>query len=794
MSQKVRRWFGGWRGLGLFATSLAIGSATNVASTIDATLLSRFPNDVRSSVVVLRTQMPFVTGSLFMRYSDYMEYAQRLTGLEGLICIVRSTGEIDAGRGVAQADVEDVSPGLWGMLRLAIPSARAAGDVETAAGIYVGEAYWRGLARDVPPAGKIVRINASPFVLRGSLPPWFERWRAPARFWRPMSPEVERRLLQSDVLSVTAIGRLRPGISAEALQAEVDVVSQAINRKRGERLNVVVVPILSDAVSGPVTIALFSAAVFVGVLLVACAIALLDLFVADLATRPSEVWIRHALGASPARIVKRQIVEVLVPVLLSGLLGIALMQLSKPILARLHPGSWQFEATSNSWRIAVFAFTLLLLIIAFVGTARIAAALRILRLARVEGGPFAQVSGAWGSALLRRFMVACHVAAATIVLAAAVLLARSFWLLQQVELGYDAKHILVVQLRLPPRMIERSAAKPQASSAFLSHLLESIRVLPGVDSAALSSQVPIPNVGQAVSLRMESGQVYLNAGPKQALAPGLNYVSAEYFRVFGIRVVRGRIFGDNEASDNVRPVLIDETMSRLHWPDQSPEGRRIRFDRNERWREVMGVVGRVRLGSVWSDFKPQAYVPLFEQPRSRIFLSVRAHDPAAVRIAVERQIVSNGSDISIMDSRPLAEHVSGSFAETSYLTAVLGLLAVVAAIVTTGSVFSTVVRSVSSRYRELQIRMALGISVWRLAGTLYKDLVLSTVAGLACGTFVMWSTRALLSPFLFRQTDIVTLSVLSLVEIALALLCLGIAAIPLRKLVQSAPARLLQNE
>src|SRR5262249_51419306 len=227
-------------------------------------------------------------------------------------------------------------------------------------------------------------------------------------------------------------------------------------------------------------------------------------------------------------------------------------------------------------------------------------------------------------------------ALAIVLLIGAGLLLKSFQKLQEVDPGFKPDHLLTMQISLPSTKYK----EPQQIDSFFQQALEKIKALPGVESAGISTSVPMSGMNSSGSFTIEGRTI----APGE-MAPWGNrwFAGATYFQTVGIRLLRGRFFDDHDVRDAVPVAIIDETMERKFWPDEDPIGKRISFQRdaqgNPVWRQIVGVVGHVKHKGLEGESPVQYYIPHRQLSASTVFLVARtAVEPASLAGAVRSSI------------------------------------------------------------------------------------------------------------------------------------------------------------
>jgi putative ABC transport system permease protein len=499
------------------------------------------------------------------------------------------------------------------------------------------------------------------------------------------------------------IARLKPDVTVAQAQAEMSAIVNALNqeypehRPRGAR----VVPELDRLVS-EVRPAL---RIFLGavgcVLLIVCA-NVANLQLARATARQKEISIRAALGASRGRLIRQVLTESILLASFGGALGLLLGLWGTETVIRLSPQDIP-RLAQVSLDGHVFAFTALASLVT--GTLfGLVAALHGFKPSLVE---FLKEGGR-GSASrrgrVRSVLVVGEVAVALMLLVAATLLTRSLLRLERVDPGFDSHHVLTFRLDSP------SGYSNGQQLDFFQHVLERIRTLPGVRSASGIFGLPFSTVDIGTGFEIE-GQL-----TAQADLPRTDYMAIEpdYFYTVGIPLKKGRDFTLRDDLKSTPVAIINETLARRFSPDQDPVGKHIKpqvsngYDKAP-MREIVGVVGDVKKGSLAADSIAQVYVPLTQSPLGLMTVVVRTEpDPQSLVAAIRTTVAQSHKDLPVYDVNTLDQYLTQSVAQPRFNTLLLSIFAGLAAVLALVGLYGVVTYSTTQRIQEIGIRIALG--------------------------------------------------------------------------------------
>jgi putative ABC transport system permease protein len=659
--------------------------------------------------------------------------------------------------------------------------------------VVLNHGFWRRAFGGNPQVlNQPIILNGQTHTIVGVMHP---HWRFGGRDVALFAPRAfsaaELRQRGSHFLNV--IGRMKPRVAANEAQVEMSGLAARLAQQYPSNTGwgAVVTP-LREAVVGdmrPMLVILLGA---VGlVLLIACA-NIANMLLARATVRAREMAIRRAIGAGRGRIVQQLLTESVLLAVLGGAIGLLLARWGTSSLILAYP-----DLLPRSSDIAVdataIAFTagLSLLTTVLFGLAPAFASSRSRVTESLKEGGRSGSGGRFGR-WLRSSLIVSEVAIALVLLAGAGLLLRSFAQLTRVEPGFETDRRLSVTTFLPrPKYNE-----PGAMIAFYDHVLDRIRALPGVESAALTSVVPISGNDEIYSIQFE-GRPPLPPG--QGSSALYYLVSPDYFRTLGIPLLEGRVFSEQDRQGTPRVAIVNDEFVRLHFPSEDPIGKVIRMGRNSSvTREIVGVVGSVKHYSLRDKTQAQMYEPFRQNPTTVMtFVMKTGVEPATLSVAVRREIQAVDPDQPIADSGTLSAMLNRSMTLPRVQTMLLAAFAGIALLLAAVGLYGVMAYAVSQRTQEIGIRMALGAlpgSVLRLVvGHALTLTALGLCIGLAGAVLLARVLSHVLERMLFRvePTDGVTLAIVPVV-----LTCVALAAtmIPALRAMRVDPIEALRRE
>jgi predicted permease len=594
------------------------------------------------------------------------------------------------------------------------------------------ELWHRLFGDDRTVLGKTINLNGTERTVVGVMPAGFTFPGAPNDFWTPSRYDVASRA-NRDQYFIAVVGRLLPMSTLEQARAEMSTIAAQLSRdwpKYNADTRIVVQPLKETIVGGArrQLLVLMGAVAFV--LLITCA-NLGNLLLARASGRRREIAVRQALGANRSRVARQLLTESVLLSLVGGTAGLfvgkAFLKLMLAAQGALNlPRSEEIALDGR-----VLAFTLAVSIVAglFFGSipawqlagARSADALR------------AGARGSGGNQWTRSALVVAELGLAMVLLTGAGLLLRSFDLLRRVNPGVTTEHVLTF-----------SASPRGKNPTFFPSTIERLRALPGVQSVALVSQLPISGRGIGAWFNRLDRPLPDGVHPT---GEAYRVVSPEYFATVGQRLKMGRLL---DATDRVEApgVVVNDALVKKYYPGENPLGKEIYLgapdNRLFNHAPIVGVVADTRDVGLGSDPIPTAYMPMAVMPYWSSFSYVirTAGDPTSLVAASRAIIHAADPGIPVQNVRTLDDVLSVAVAPARWSTTLVGVFACVAFVIAVLGVFGVLSFIVTQRTRELGIRIALGASSTAVQRLVVGRGLLLVTAGLGIGLLgAMWLTR-----------------------------------------------------
>ena len=561
-------------------------------------------------------------------------------------------------------------------------------------------------------------------------------------FWMPERPDPTRR----DNGDFDVIARLRPGVSLEQAQSEMDTISRNLavaHPDTNNGLSVRLVP-LRDQVLGRARRVLLLLFACTGlVLLVACG-NVANLLLARARTRQKEVAIRAALGATRLRILRQFLTESALMALPAGAIGVGLAYGSLALLRPLIPGSVPLAQDATVDR-TVLLFTLIVASL----TALITGIVPALRVSSADPGDALKREGRSATAgrgrqRLVAMLVASEVAMTLMLLIATGLMVKSANRLWQIDPGFNPQQLLTLTISLPNNKFEW-----RHNVVFSRQVIGSIEAMPGVRDAAVIQGVPMRAGSFLTSFSIEGRP----DTPVDRPSGRLRVVSPGYFGVMKIPILSGRDYDEHDEVGDVGSlpsVIVNRSLAERFWPGQDAVGKRVRMSWKSSLSMIIGVVGDVRYTGLDADPGNEFYLPEGLYPQSAITLLVRTEgDPLALYPDIHGRITAIDNDAFIFDVKPMTQLMAESLAPRRFSTILLSAFAVVALVLSLAGIYAVIAHSVAQRTVEIGIRVAMGASPARVTGLMLRDGLWPVICGMAFGWFGGFALSRLFLAMLF---------------------------------------------
>ena len=786
--------------------ALGIGANTAIFSVVYAVLLRPLPYHEPERLVMIWTKQEKlgVEQTLVSEHEvlDFREQAKLFEGfgvLNGSSFILTGAGEPE------QLTGAPVSTNFLSLLGVKVIAGRDFAPDEEKPGAarvaILSHGFWqRRFGGEQSIIGSTINLSGWPTTVVGVLPPNFalmlpSETQEPTKIdvWIPYTDDYAKQPRHHHTLTV--IARMKPGVSLQQAQEEMNAIAARLYPLHYTKTGfaVKVASLHGDIVKKmrPALLALLVAVGFV--LLIACA-NVANLLLARAAGRVSEIAVRAALGAGRVRLVRQLLTESVMLALFGGALGALLAVWGAKALLALSPADLP-RLDEVGVNVPVLAFTCAITMltgILFGLFPALRASQTNLTQALKDGSR--SLAGGASSQRLRSAIVVAEIALSLALLIGAGLLLRSFLGLTKVDPGFEARNILTIQLR-PPRPKYPNGV---AVGNFYQQLMEKIQALPGAETAAAISDLPLG--GQAASLTLTFEGVAANAERDNLASFEVDerIITPDYFKVMKTPLLAGRFFTPQDARGQPRVAIIDERLQRRLWPNANPIGRRLTYgrfpERPGMWIEIVGVVRRIRHHRLDADVREMVYFPHAQSSRIGMTLVIRStSDPLAMVGAARGAVQSVDSDQPIYGIRMMDELVAGALAPARFMLLLLMIFAGAAAALAVVGIYGVMSHSVTQRTHEIGVRMALGAGASDVLRLVIRQGIKLALLGVASGLVVALLLTRLMRELLFGVSAI-DLGTFAAVPALLAGVALLACLIPARRATKVDPMVALRCE
>ncbi|MGA8086847.1 MAG: ABC transporter permease [Terracidiphilus sp.] len=582
--------------------------------------------------------------------------------------------------------------------------------------------------------GQSLTLDGTNYTIVGVLPRTFEfAPRANVEFFVPLLDKngCEQRRSCHNLFGV---GRLRDGVApATALQDMKAIAAQLAIQYPGsnEGQGAEVQP-LSQIVVGQIRPVLLTLLAASGLLLLIASVNVASLLLVKSESRRREIAVRGALGATSTRLSRQFITEGLLLAAVGSLAGLAVSTWAMAILRSLIPKSVAGYVPFLS-RVGLHAHSILFAAAVAVLAAALMALTPILRLSfqDIRTGLGDGGRGAAGR-FWRRMganLVVIELAVAVVLLVGAGLLGKSFYRLLHVDLGFDATHLATVQMVAP----DASYPKPEQKVALFREVTRRLSVLPGVESVGITSDLPVQCNCDTDWIRIV-GKPYHgehNEVDERDVSPG-------YLPTLKSRLMRGRLFSEDDDTSKSQKVIINEALAQKYFPGEDPIGQKIANGSLDpkSMREIIGIVANVREGGLDDDLWPAEYESMYYGPNNFVAVSIRTMgDEQAILPEVIKTIHQINPSLGTYGELTMSDQISSTQSAVlhRFATAIVAGFAFIALVLSVVGLYGVIAYSVSQRTREIGVRMALGAQ----RSTVYKMVMRQagwlTAAGICIG-------------------------------------------------------------
>ncbi len=775
-------------GIVILTLALGIGANTAVFSILNAVLLQPLPYRDANRLVVIWDREIHAQGvsKLFDLYSDYENWKAGSRSFETVAAVTwaTQTGRILTGRGPARSlMVLPVSADFFQLVGVAPMLGRTfgPGDANGGCQVVLAEDFWRkALGGQKSVVGQTIRLDGDACIVLGVMPPGFAFLppEAPVTMWTILANPA-----RPDQTGVGVLGRLRPGVSLAAAQAEVSARHRQLHAhdRWGAQMEPVVYGLhgeftwLTGRNLRLSLIVLFWAVSFV---LLICCVNVANLLLGRAARRRKEMALRAALGSGRGRLVRQLLTESLLLAALASVAGAALataavhyFRVARPV--EMPPG------IAIAMNAQVLAFTVFLSIL----TAVVFGIVPAWKASRTDLNESLKAAGRAssldrGRQHLGRALIVAEVMLTVVLLSGAGLLIRTLQQFTSAPLGFQPDGLITASVHLP----KTGYAEAQQRARFFDRLETALAGIPGLESPAFSSARPFLGGGAVDVVEVEGRPEPQVSSPHDTFQ---QTVSPDYFRTMGTPLVAGRFFEWSDGAQSEPVALINQALARKYFAHENPVGRQIRAfndGRRDPWLKVVGVVGDQKRTTVYQEMawvnQPVMYRPFRQNPGSASLIARALPGAGPLAGAIQRAVAQIDPEVTVDEIQPVRNLEARDLQYPRFRAALVGVFAALALILAVVGLFGVLSHIVTQRTHEIGVRMALGAPRGAVLRMILRQGLLLTAAGIVLGLWAAWAVGRSLVTLLYgvRPAEPLVLAAVSLLLLAVALAAMYLPA------------------
>ena len=717
--------------------TLTLGIGVNVVmfSVLDTVLFRPLPYRSPDELVMLWTETPSQlqeNRSAFWNIEEWRRQSRSFTDIavfDAVSVTLTHSGETQRIRGAR------ISSNLFPLLGVQPRHGRSFSADEAAERrrlAVISHRFWQArFGGSLDALGTSVDLDGHSSRIIGVLPDGFQFASLDADVFEPhtLFPDWEARRVVRGRDSWFVVGRLRPDVTVEAAQTEMSTIARRLDaqlpvteRNRGIRVG----PLSHHVVGSRSRLALWMLTAAVVFVLLIAAANVANLWLARSLGRARDVALRAALGASPARIVRQQLTESMTLAVGAGVLGTLLALVSLDLIRTLGAVELaRLDEVRLDASVLVWSLALSLLTGMAVGLAPALLWRRNLR--PFVDASFRNAASGVAARTTRRALLVAEVALAIMLLVGAGLLVRSWWQVEGVDPGFQPERVLAMQLGAPVRMA------PAQRVSFYRRVLDRIEAVPGVERAGFISDAFISSSPERTLATESDGE---------AVSARLQFRSDEVsdglFQALGTRLLGGRFLSSRDGPESPRVAIVNDAMARRLWPIRDAVGRRFKLgpaDSVSPWYTVVGVVDDMRRRGLETEPMPQIFEPVAQNPSGAGFLLIRTGREAPLDMAATVQAAVRQVDrrAPLYGVSTLASRLGAFVAPRRFQTSLLVGFAAVALLIAAIGIFGLIQYLVSTRTKEIAIRMAVGADTGDIFRMVIGEGLALSGAGVALG-------------------------------------------------------------
>jgi putative ABC transport system permease protein len=783
----------------LLTLTLGIGATTAVYTIVYATLMAPLPYPHPEQLVIVWSHVQGYNNG--MSAGDFLDWKRESHSFQQLAAWTGGSFNVATQDEPENLPGRQVTPGYFDLQGIRFQMGRDFAEEEGVPGqdhaVILTHRLWQRLGAKPGILGQPMQINGMPYTVVGVLSAGLAD-RLGADLMTPLAFTPEQ--INHDYHWLLTMGRLKPGVTIQQAQADMDGVTARIAAaypKSNTGWGASVEPFKNDFLPKDRIHNLWLLLGAVGFVLLITCVNIANLLLAKGASRQREIAIRGAVGATRGTVFAQFLTESLMLAVVGGGLGIAAgAGLVKGILAIVPRGILPSEADfALNTPVLLTALGVTTLAGLIFGCAPAWYASRVDPAESMKDG--ARTGTATGSHKLRRLLIVSEFGLALALLAGAGLAIHSFWNLSQRDLGVRTDHVLTFGLGQPKTRFH----SPEEMYAYSQQMLRTLQGVPGVMHAALVTGMPLEGTSDGMPFSMVGGRTY--ADPSQRPGTGFQSVSPDYFKTFGIELVKGRAFTDQDTPTSVRVAMVNQEFANRYLKGMDPFKKRIAMEQIipgapklgpvVEW-QIVGIFHNVMYGNDYGTTGPEMDVPFAQSLAPSFSIGVQTgNDPAAMAKTIATAVHGVDSKVALARVRTMEDVKQETLGENGFTMRLFASFAGVALLMAAVGIYGLMAFTVSQRTQEMGLRLALGASKMRVTTLVLKEASRLALFGIALGLVGAVVVGRLMQSALYGVGSI-DVSVMAIVSVVLLGTAVMASYLPARRAAAVEPMKALRTE